>query len=412
MGLPAPPDLPPSSKTAFERGWRSLQEGRLDAAASDLENLARRHETSPEVATAAAFLDLRLGKGVDAEHKFRAALQEEPEFGPAQIGYFLVALLSGDEERAFERLLGLEKSFPEHDLVDRHGTTLRVNVAESRLAVARDRMKERKYEEAAAEYLKALEVAPEAGSLYLEAAEAELEAGYSQRAVVHARRATELEPQNADAHRVLGEAGYRNEDLAGAARAFASASALRPEDGELRSRLDSVERALRETRLPEEYSAIRNAGRLTREQLAALLYLDLREAFDASAARVNVIATDVSDSWASEYILRTVGAGVLEVFPNHTFQPNGFVNRLDLAIALFRALEKLAPEAFGVARGSSAGQEFADLARENPDYGAAALAVSLGLMTPGEGGVFEPRRIVSGADAASAVAALRIHMTP
>jgi tetratricopeptide (TPR) repeat protein len=412
MGLPAPSEIPVSSKTTFDRAWKSLQDGRLEAAAPDIESLARRYEKSPEVATAAAFLDLRLGKVADAERKFQMALRQDPDFGPAQSGYFLVALQTGNEERAFERLLRLEKSFPQHELVDRYGTTLRVNVAESRLAAARERMGAKRYEEAAAEYLKALEVAPQAGSLYLEAAEAELEAGYPDRAVIHARRATELEPGNADAHRTLGEASYRNEDLAGAVQALERASALRPDDGELRSRLETVEKALREVTLPEEYVEIRDAGRLTREQLAALLYVDLREAFDASAARVNVIATDVSESWASEYILRTVGAGVLEVFSNHTFQPKGFVSRLDLATALSRALENLAPDAYRAARGPSEDREFADLPRENPGYGAASLAVSLGLMSPGEGGLFEPRRIVSGTEAASAVAALRTHMTP
>ncbi len=412
MGLPAPADLSASERTTFDRGWRSLQAGRLDAAVSDIEALARRYEKSAEVATAAAFLDLRLGKPSDAERKFQAALRVEPDLGAAQSGYFLVALQSGNEERAFERLLRLEESFPQHDLVDRYGATLRVNVAESRLASARDKMRERKYDEAAGEYLKALEVAPQAGSLYLEAAEAELEAGYPDRAVVHALRATELEPTNADAHRVLGEACYRNEDLAGAARALGSAWALRPEDVELRARLEAVERSLRETTLPAEYEAIREADRLTREQLAALLYVDLRDAFDAATTRSPVIATDVAERWASEYILQTVSAGVLEVFPNHTFQPTAFVNRLDLATALTRALENLAPDAYDAARGSSGGQEFADLARQNPGYDAAAISVSLGLLAPLDGGGFEPRRIVTGLEAASAVAALRTHMTP
>jgi len=412
MGLPAPADLPGPERTRFDRGWKSLQTGRLDAAVSDIESLASRYERSAEVATAAAFLDMRLGKPSDAERRFQAALRLSPELGAAQSGYFLVALQSGNEEKAFERLLRLEETFPQHDLVDRYASTLRMNLAESRLVLARAKMGERKYDEAAAEYLRALEVAPQAGSLYLEAAEAELEAGYPDRAAVHALRATELEPTNADAHQVLGEASYRNEDLAGAARALANASALRPEDGELRSRLEAVERSLRETTLPAEYEAIREAGRLTREQLAALLYVDLREAFDASTARSQVIATDVAEGWASPYILGTVGAGVLDVYPNHTFQPTAFVNRLDLASALSRALEKLAPDAYDAARRSSGEREFADLARQNPGYDAAALSVSLGLLAPGEGGAFEPWRIVTGLEAASAVAALRAHMTP
>ncbi len=99
-------------------------------------------------------------------------------------------------------------------------------------------------------------------------------------------------------------------------------------------------------------------------------------------------------------------------FPNHTFLPTAFVNRLDLASALSRALEKLAPESFGAVRGSALRQEFSDLAPQNPDYNAAALSVSLGLLAPAEGGAFEPRRIVTGPEATSAVAALREHMTP
>jgi tetratricopeptide (TPR) repeat protein len=413
IGLQAPSDLPDSERRKFDRGWESLRSGRLDTAVSDIESLARRYETSPEVATAAGFLDLRLGKPEDAERKFQAALRTEPELGPAQSGYFLVALQSGNEERAFERLLRLEESFPQHQLVDRHAAGLRVNVAESRLAAAREKMRERKYEEAAAQYMKALEVAPQAGSLYLETAEAELAAGDASRAAIHARRAAELEPQNADAHRVLGEASLRSGDLSAAAEALQIASALRPGDAALRSELQEVERERRETTLPAEYESIRDADRLTREQLAALLYVDLREAFEASTSdSASVIATDVQESWASEYIFGTVRAGVLEVFPNHTFMPTAFVDRLELASALSRALEKLAPESFGAARGTAMRQEFSDLAPQNPEYGAAALSVSLGLIAPGEGGAFEPRRIVTGPEATSAVAALREHMTP
>jgi tetratricopeptide (TPR) repeat protein len=413
IGLEAPSELPDSEKRKFDRGWESLRSGRLDTAVSDIEALASRYETSPEVATAAGFLDLRLGKPDEAERKFQEALRAEPELGPAQSGYFLVALQSGNEERAFERLLRLEESFPQHQLVDRHAAGLRVNVAESRLAAARGKMRERKYEEAADQYMKALEVAPQAGSLYLETAEAELLAGDASRAVVHARRAAELEPQNADAHRVLGEASLRTGDLAAAAEALQSASSLRPDDAALRSQLEEVEREWRESTLPAEYESIRDAERLTREQLAALLYVDLRDAFDASTQQASrEIATDVSESWASDYIFRTVRAGVLEVFPNHTFVPNAFVDRLELASALSRTLEKLAPESFAAARGSALRQEFSDLAPENPAYGAAALSVSLGLLAPGDQGAFEPRRIVTGSEATSAVAALREHMTP
>jgi tetratricopeptide (TPR) repeat protein len=412
MGLSAPADLSTSDRAKFDRAWQSLRAGRLEVAVDDIESLSRRYQGRPELETAAGFLDLRLGKPADAERKFQDALAAEPQLGAARSGSFLVALQSGDPERAFERLNQLEQDFPQHELVERYGPTLRVNVAEARLASARSRMREKEYAEAASEYLRALEVAPQAGALYLEAAQAELRAGYSDRAASHARRAAELEPMNADAHLLLGEACYREEDLEGAAQAFASAAALRPEDQEIRTRLEAVERTLRESTLPEEFSSIATVSRLTREDLAALLYLELRDAFDTAPSGSRVIATDVAESWASEYILRTVGAGVLDVFPNHTFQPTAFVERMTLATALARAFEVLAPDAYQGARGSSGRPEFADLAPENPGYDAAALSVSLGLLEPGDAGGFEPRRLVSGPEATAAVAALKGYVTP
>ena len=57
-------------------------------------------------------------------------------------------------------------------------------------------------------------------------------------------------------------------------------------------------------------------------------------------------------------------------------------------------------------------QNFPDLASSFPRYQAAALAVSLGLLTVSENGDFEPQGFVRGAEAVSAVEALAAHVTP
>jgi hypothetical protein len=203
------------------------------------------------------------------------------------------------------------------------------------------------------------------------------------------------------------------EDLLGAVEAYREAVALSPRDAELRARLEAAQREFDRGHLPPEYFEIPEARRLTREQLAALLYVKLRSAFDATVSSSSVIAMDISDSWASEFIRRLVGASVLEVFPNHLFQPKAFVTRLDLARALDAALEVLAPEVHAAAlRSDEFAQDFPDLPRENLDHEAAALAVSLGLLPRGEDGGFDPQSFVSGAEAVAAVDALAAHMTP
>ncbi len=410
-GLEPPADLSASQKSEFQRGWNALQQGDLGACSDELEALSRRYPDSPEINTALAYLQLRLGHLDAAEQGFDAVLRQKPRFGPALSGDVLVALTEKDEEKALERLGRLEADYPQHELVDRYATPLRVNVAESRLRTARDLVRDGKYQEAAAAYLRALEVAPEAGALFLEAAQTELRASYPERAMVHARRATELEPSSADAYSVLAEACYAEDDLSGAVEALRTAASLSPGDDSIRSRLQAMESELHDKTLPPEYGAIAAADRLTREDLAALVYIGQRNAFDHTASRSSVIATDISDSWAAEYIRRAVGVGVLEVYPNHTFQPKAFVSRMDLAKALARTLRLLAPDLYSAKRAAASSEEFSDLARENVNYDAAAIAVSLGLMKRADSGEFDPQRIVTGAEAVSAVSALALDMT-
>ena len=413
MVLEPPPALSSGQQQDFEQGWRDVQQGNLEAAASELESLSRRFGRSPQVVTARGYLELRLGSVLAAERYFQTALRELPTYGPAQGGYVLAALAAGNDELAYDRLARLERDYPQHPFVDRYQTTLQVNVAESRLARARELNREGRYGEAAAAYLKALEAAPEVGALYLEAAEAELGAGLTDRAVRHANQATELESGNADAYRILGEAHYLGGELAGAYEAYRVAAELSPTDVEIRQRFASIEREYEEEHLPPEYLEIRDAERVTRAELVALFYLELRSAFDGVPEGASVIATDIGTHWASTFIRRVLGVGILEVYPNHMFQPQGFVRRLELSEALARALERLAPEAYRAAMDSSRSEpNFPDLASSNPRYETAALAVSLGLLIVSENGDFEPQGFVSGAEAVSAVDALAAHLTP
>ena len=412
IDLESPEALSPGQQRDFADGWRDLQQGSLEAAASELRSLSRRHGRSVEIATANGFLELRLGDLPGAERYFQVALSERSTYGPAQSGYFLAALSAGNDELAYDRLGALEKDFPQHPLVERYGTTLKVNVAESRLARARELAREGHFDEAADVYLTALALAPEVGALYLEAAEAELAAGLTDRAALHAEQATELESENTNAFRVLGEARYAGGELDAAYAAYRRAAELSPGDAEIEARLGAIELEYEAANLPPEYLGIRDAERVNRAQLAALVYLELRDAFDGAPSGASVIATDIGDSWASTYIRRVTGVGILEVYSNHMFQPAGFVRRYDLADALSRALERLSPESYRAARESSRfEQRFSDLAPGNPQYEAAALAVSLGLIFAREG-AFDPQGFVSGSEAATAVDTLAAHMAP
>jgi hypothetical protein len=95
------------------------------------------------------------------------------------------------------------------------------------------------------------------------------------------------------------------------------------------------------------------------------------------------------------------------VFVNHTFQPATTVRRSDLAYAVSRILGFIGAENPRLAATwRNAKPRFPDLPPSNLSYPNAALAVASGVMKPDEGGTFDLRRPVTGAEAAAAVTRL------
>jgi len=149
------------------------------------------------------------------------------------------------------------------------------------------------------------------------------------------------------------------------------------------------------------------APAITRGQLAALFAVQL-DPLLASARRVAaVVITDTRNHWASPYILAAARAGVLEVYPNHTFEPDRVVRRVDMAHAVGRILEVIARQNPQLAaRWRAPQRKFPDLGPGHVNYPSAALAVEAGVMTTAEDGSFQLTRPVTGAEAAASVARL------
>ncbi|HEX9186474.1 MAG TPA: S-layer homology domain-containing protein, partial [Vicinamibacteria bacterium] len=111
------------------------------------------------------------------------------------------------------------------------------------------------------------------------------------------------------------------------------------------------------------------------------------------------VAVDIASSWAREFVARALALGLVDVYPNHTFQPGAFVRRVDLARAVARGLDRL-----GWA--SAAAPAPSDMSRSHLDYVAVERVLGAGLMGLGPSGAFEPWRAVSGREAVEVVDAL------
>jgi hypothetical protein len=98
--------------------------------------------------------------------------------------------------------------------------------------------------------------------------------------------------------------------------------------------------------------------------------------------RVTAVATDIRNHWASEWILKVTQAGVMEIYPNHTFQPSATLRRSDLARIVSQLLALAAtkrPEE--LARWKAARPRFSDVPPTHVSYASVALAVTSGAMS-------------------------------
>jgi hypothetical protein len=105
-------------------------------------------------------------------------------------------------------------------------------------------------------------------------------------------------------------------------------------DMELEAQVEELEDLGRWGKDIEYFQSIETTDSLTREQLAAIIirYFPQVTEFQQDPQ----ILTDIQNSWASPEIRAVVGVGLIDAFPNHTFQPTGQIHRADLVVSLAR----------------------------------------------------------------------------
>jgi tetratricopeptide (TPR) repeat protein len=275
------------------------------------------------------------------------------------------------------------------------------------VAVARRAADAGKLSEARAAYQSAIASSPQSPFLYRELAVVERREGNLDDAMGHAQKAAELDPADPRTLALIGEIYESRGDFAKAIDAYGAAAALEPSEP-LDRRIDDLREKAAFAAMPEEYRSIESSASVTRAQIAALVGVQLDDLLKRAPRRNAVVMTDTRASWAAPWIQSVTRAGIMEAFPNHTFQPGAIVRRGDLATLASRALSLIAVENPRVgASWRNARRKFPDLSPSHLTYPAASLAVEAGVMTTTDDGSFQLSRPVTGVEAVTAVKRLR-----
>ena len=398
---------PPAAVDRHTAGWGWLQAGDLRAAERSFNTALKQSSMFYPAEVGLAYVAFAQKKYKEALLHFDRAVVANPRYAPALAGRADALLALGEQQQAIQSIEAALLADPSLTMLRSRIEVLRFRNQQQEIAAARKLAESGKLDEARTAYEAAIKASPQSPFLHRELAEVERRAGNVDMALSYARRAAELEPDDARNHLVLGDLYEAQGDHTKALEAFTTAAALQPDDA-LTERIERLRSRAAFDAMPAEYRAIETAPELTRGQLAALFAVRL-EGLLSGARSVNaVVITDTRGHWASPYILAVARADVMDVYPNHTFQPDAIVRRGDLARTSSRVLELIAKMNPSLAVSwRNVRRKFPDLPPSHFTYRAAALAVETGVMGVAEDGNFHLTRPVSGLEAVAAVIKLQ-----
>lgn len=399
--LAAPPVI-----ATHELAWQWLQAGDLKAADRNFSAALRLAPGFYPSETGLGYLALARKDTKEAATHFDKALGANPAYAPALAGRGEALLTLGQRDQALASFEAAIKADPQLASLRSRIEVLRFRGLQEDVDTARKAAEAGRLAEARTMYERTIAASPDSPFLYRELANVEKREGNLASALAHVQKAATLNPGESRNFVTLAEIYEAQGDYTKALDAYVTASALEPSDL-IDARIDELREKAAFAAMPEEYKSIQSAPTITRAQLAALFGVQLDWLIKSAPRQNAVVITDTRGNWAAPWILGVARAGVMEVYPNHTFQPNAIVRRADLAQTSSRALALMAagnPRLAATIR--SPGGRFPDVPETHLSYQAVATAVASGVMAVTADGTFQLGRPVTGAEAVAAIGRL------
>jgi tetratricopeptide (TPR) repeat protein len=404
--FPTPTAGVPSSEASKQRNaWNTLQAGNIGSAERQFNQLLRRAPGNASVVAGLGYVALAKRELSQAIARFDHAIGLQPSLAPALVGKGLALVELGRAGDAISNFEAAQKSDPALDLSGRI-EALRFRAVDDSVSQARAAVAAGKLNEARDAYGQALAASPDSALLLRELAIVEQKAGQSAEARQHLERALSVDPHDRLTQIALAELFESEGDLDAAVRAYQAAQATESTP-DIETRLAVVRERADLAKLPGEFRAIPTLGSVTRGDLAALVGVRLSALLRSAPLRPAALVTDARRHWAASWIAAVLRAGVMEPFPNHTFQPEAVVRRVDLAAAISRVLDLIiAREPSREERWSGTPSPLVDLPESHPAYRDVSRAIAARVFDVPPNRAFDPTRVVSGVEAEDAVSRL------
>ncbi|MDH7513567.1 MAG: tetratricopeptide repeat protein [Clostridiales bacterium] len=320
-----------------EEAWNFIRQGRGDKAERSLSKIG---PESPLYYVGLGYISFLHEDLTTAEAYFRSALTEFPGLSLAHLGLAQIYERTGQEDQAFNELREVLKTNPEHPWAKTEYEALKTKKIEEAMSEAQTALSKGDSEKAKEAYLRALHYAPGSVAVHQALAEIYKKEKKLSNALVHLKAAIASEPMDKklleNYAATLSEAGQYERSLEFYEKLFELDRANKI----IQERVESLKNRLGIYELPSRYSEIAVTGTVTREDVAALAAVKLKDILTEPTPQPPIIV-DISASWASKFILKVTALGFLDVYSNHTFQPRKPVTRGEMADLAFRIIKHL-----------------------------------------------------------------------
>src|SRR2546430_5726741 len=363
--------VPAKLQKDYDKLWARFVSGQSDAQLTkDIANFTKKQKNFDPVLTIEAYIELYKGNDAAAARKFQQALAINSKNWIA--AYYLAELAYthqdyGQANTFYSLLLDLDKS--RTDIEPKREKALLL-ATENLLRSASQAEADNNLSDAELLYRQALNIAPKDPALHSRLADLLAKAGKQDEAAAERKIIEELSPRHTAILR--SDAGSKNDDLEDLGRWG-----------------NDIER----------FHEIRDAQTVTREQIAELIVKYFPQVVEHRQNQQ--IVTDIDASWARDEIQTVVDAELMNILPNHTFEPSAGITRGELASAMARLIRLL-----GLPANGNPPISITDMAPTNAQYADVQLVLGYRLISVQDSGAFDVPTALSGREAILAAAHL------
>lgn len=334
------PTAPGDLAADIQSAWAALRAGDSVGARQLLDLATPASRDTAGASTAEGLLSLANGATAEAHSRFQQALAQSPNYPIALYGLGFLAEARGNRAAGFDWYRQAVAADPSLS-----AAAVRLQVWELERAqefISQGQQAEVNGSTAAAliAYDSARQLGPDILEPYLRIAEIQRHSGDLDAAVHTLRSARDQIGELRVILEPLGRALQDNGEFGDAYGVFQVLEAIVPGDLEVRAMVEMAGQLYFTSDLPEEYRLLEQKPMIVREDLAALIAIQLEDLGKRVEEPLSgVIMIDIDGSWAEDYIREAVAWRIMEPFQNHAFRTDLEVSRMMFAEAAYRVLE-------------------------------------------------------------------------